>query len=517
MSARISPPTLRALLEHWAERSPGAVAVEDPAGRCVSYRELDALARGIARRLRAVGVRRGDRVGVCLPKSVNSLASLLGILQAGGAYVPVDASAPPERNRTIFADCEARAILTDEPGAAALAGGEASAIPLLVFPGEGAAGIGAPWLAEAAAGADDAAPPAPEDLAYILYTSGSTGRPKGVVHTHASAMSFVRWCAEVFQPRPDDRFSSHAPFHFDLSILDLYVPMTAGARVVLVSEATGKDPHALARTIAERGITVWYSVPSILAILAQYGRLEQQDARALRLVLFAGEVFPVKHLRRLKALWPHPVYYNLYGPTETNVCTYYRIPDAVEEERTAPYPIGAACENCETAVLDEQGRPVATGEEGILHVRAGGPVMQGYWNLPEQTARAFRTDAEGRRWYCTGDVVTCDADGKHVYVGRRDRMVKRRGYRVELGEIEAALYRHPGVREAAVVSRGVEDGVAIWAYLSAQGEPPSIIELKQFCARHLPSYMSPDRFVVLGQLPRTSTDKVDYQALLRSA
>jgi amino acid adenylation domain-containing protein len=511
--------SLAALLENWARRTPGAVAAEDSAGRALAYAGLDALASRIAQRLVERGVAPGDRVGVCLPKSLASFASLLAISKARAAYVPVDFSAPAERNRFIFADCGARVVITDEARAAALAAGDDFAAPLLAFAGDASQGEDAAWLEGASAGFRAGSAASREDLAYILYTSGSTGKPKGVVHTNASALSFVDWAAKLIAPASDDRFSSHAPFHFDLSILDLYAPLTAGARVVLVSEALGKDPHALARFIAERRISVWYSVPSILAVLAQHGKLAQHDYAELRLVLFAGEVFPVKHLRALKKLWTKPAYYNLYGPTETNVCTYFRIPDAIEEARATPFPIGPACENCEALALDDAMQPVPAGSEGMLYVRASGPVMRGYWNLPERDAQAFRETADGRRWYATGDVVVADAAGCFSYVGRRDRMVKRRGYRIELGEIEAVLYRHPAIREAAVVAKSQEDGVAIWAYVtpSAAGAAPSIIELKQFCAKQLLSYMSPDRFVVLERLPRTSTDKVDYQALLKSA
>jgi acyl-coenzyme A synthetase/AMP-(fatty) acid ligase len=230
-------------------------------------------------------------------------------------------------------------------------------------------------------------------------------------------------------------------------------------------------------------------------------------------VLFAGEVFPVKHLREVQRRWPAPAYYNLYGPTETNVCTFARIPSHIPDDRETPYPIGFACEHCTPLVLDGEGHDVPNGAEGLLYM-SGPSVFQGYWNRPEVNDTLF-LQREGRRWYNTGDVVRwSDADG-YLYVGRRDRMVKRRGYRIELGEIERALYLHPGVREAAVIS-GTDDegGVRIVACLSCRdGQRPSIIDLKTFCGSHLPAYMSPDRFAFYERLPRTSTDKVDYQSL----
>jgi acyl-coenzyme A synthetase/AMP-(fatty) acid ligase len=242
--------------------------------------------------------------------------------------------------------------------------------------------------------------------------------------------------------------------------------------------------------------------------------LHEHDYGALRAVLFAGEVFPVKHLRALTQAWPRREYYNLYGPTETNVCTYFRIPPVVPDDRETPYPIGALCENCRGLVLDETNAPVPPGREGLLVIHASGPVMKGYWGDEERTRQSFHVDAAGERWYRTGDVVVEDAEGNYVYRGRRDRMVKRRGYRIELGEIESALYKHPEVREAAAVSSEGPDGVAITAFLSSRsGTKLSVIALKQFCMRHLPAYMVPDRFSFLPSLPRTSTDKVDYQGL----
>jgi amino acid adenylation domain-containing protein len=492
-------------LETSAARWPDRTAVVDPAGWSLTYAELNTQADALAGYLAGRGVQQGDRVGVVLPKSVAAVVSLFGIMKAGAAYVPVDYTAPAERGKGILTDCQVRAVVVDERCRAVVP--EACEVTLVMGPEPG----------ESYEGQTPSSPRALSDLAYILYTSGSTGMPKGVMLTHENAVSFVDWCSSVFEPTEHDRFSSHAPFHFDLSILDIYVSIKHGATLFLISEELGKNPKELAKFIAANRLTVWYSTPSILTLLTQFGSLEAHDASSLRLVLFAGEVFPVKHLREVKRRWPAPVYYNLYGPTETNVCTFARIPEHVPDDRDTPCPIGVACSRCTPLVLDNDGREVAAGDEGLLYI-SGPSVFQGYWNRPDVNSTLF-LDREGLRWYNTGDVVRWDAAEGYLYVGRRDRMVKRRGYRIELGEIERALYLHPHVREAAVISTADQDGgVRIIACLSSHDEQhPSIIEMKTFCGSHLPVYMSPDRFVFLERLPRTSTDKVDYQTLHRES
>jgi acyl-CoA synthetase (AMP-forming)/AMP-acid ligase II len=245
--------------------------------------------------------------------------------------------------------------------------------------------------------------------------------------------------------------------------------------------------------------------------------LQNYDYSNLRTVLFAGEVFPVKHLRALCDLLPKPRYFNLYGPTETNVCTFYEVHPPVPSERTVPYPIGHVCSHLRSRVMDETGADVAKGAEGELCI-AGPGVMKGYWALPDLTQKAFFAGADGERWYRTGDIVNEADGGCYTYRGRRDRMVKRRGYRVELGEIEAGLYRHRGIKEAAVIAIPNEEGMTIVAFLSSHDEKrPSLIELKRFCAENLPLYMVPDKFQWREALPKTSTDKVDYQRLKEMA
>lgn len=511
---------LHEYLERSARQFPDRVAVEEAGSEALTYRELDALADRLAARLAALGVRRGDRVGVCLRKSIDSMATLFGILKAGGGYVPVDPAAPPARSAGIFADAGVRVLVAEEERAVALApeleaAGHSPVV--LALPGVGGGRSLAAALERDGAPAGTSAPAAgttADDLAYILFTSGSTGRPKGVTLTHGNAVSFVDWVVRTFGPTHEDRFSSHAPFHFDLSVLDLYASMAVGAAVVIIGEDLGKDPVKLAALMAEKRLTIWYSTPSVLSLMVQYGHLDQHDLSALRTVFFAGEVFPVRHLRRLTELLPGRRYVNLYGPTETNVCTFHDIPLPIPPDRDRPYPIGVVCDHLQGRVVDETGAALPVGEPGEL-VITGPAVTGGYWNLPDRNAVAYFRDADGTAWYRTGDVVTDPGNGILEFQGRRDRMVKRRGYRVELGEIEAALYRHPAIHEVAVVARqDAEAGVSLTAFVAfREGQKASIIELKRFSSQALLASMIPDVFKPLPALPKTSTDKIDYQKL----
>jgi amino acid adenylation domain-containing protein len=517
-----SPRSLHSLLDHSAQRAPSQTAVvEAGGGGAIDYQSLATLSDRVRDRLRRMGVQPGDRVGLQLRKSIDTVAAIFGIMKAGATYVPVDPGAPPARAAYILNNCAVTAAIVEhrfEPGLRADLDrlGQLPELLVLETTGGGTSLVAALDQSHASDPAPSVATanPGPDDLAYLLYTSGSTGVPKGVMLSQRNALCFVDWCSDVFQPLPSDRFSSHAPFHFDLSILDLYVPIKHAATVVLFGEEAAKDPVRLAELIASERITIWYSAPSILSLMTQHGNLPRHDYTPLRSVLFAGEVFPVKHLRSLKSQWPAPRYYNLYGPTETNVCTYHEIPPDIPEDRTEPYPIGQTCDHYRSRIVDPQGTEVTAGAEGELCINGPG-VMRGYWNLPEQSQRAFFTDAAGEPWYRTGDIVIEDPDGVMRFLGRRDRMVKKRGYRVELGEIEAALYRHPAVKEAAVIATPDEElGVKVKAFLTTRdGNRLSLIELKRFCAGILPLYMVPDAFSFLESLPSTSTGKVDYQRL----
>ncbi len=513
---------LHLLLEASAKAAANQVAFEEADGASIAYGDLDRLANRVRDLLVARDVAPGDRVAIYLRKSIDAVAAIFGVLKAGGAYVPIDPGSPAARAAYILNDCQVRVAFVERDFLPALLteltalGGRVE--PLVLESVGGGAGLAAVIDQASVPFNPDptqSSPGRPDDLAYLLYTSGSTGKPKGVMLSHRAALAFVDWCSEVVVPSSDDRFSSHAPFHFDLSILDLYLPIKHAARVVLIGEDLGKEPLGLAALIAERRLTVWYSTPSILNLLNQFGKLERHDLSHLRVVLFAGEVFPIPQLRTLKARLGVPRYLNLFGPTETNVCTYFELPPGpVPDDRVEPYPIGRACSHYRWRVVDETGADVVIGEEGEL-LMAGPAVMSGYWNLPERNAEAFVVDARGERWYRTGDLVVDHGDGVLLFHGRRDRMVKRRGYRIELGEIEAGLATHPAIGDVAVVA--VPDqasGVRIVAFLVGRvAERPSIVDLKRFCAERLPKYMAPDMFRFVEILPRTSTDKTDYQRL----
>jgi amino acid adenylation domain-containing protein len=481
----------------------------------LSYRELDETANRIASTLRESGVRIGDRVGVHLEKSVRTVASIYGVMRAGAAYVPIDPAAPAARSALIAADCEIKAIISDPGRIQALREVDPSVVAGGICIGEDtpAGFIGWDEVQQRDAVFHEL-PTVDADLAYVLYTSGSTGMPKGVAISHRTSLTFIRWAYNTMGFTSEDVFSSHAPFHFDLSTLDLYGAAAAGAAVSIVPRSAALFPVKLAEWIRAREITVWYSVPSALTMLVRYGNLAEQPLDSVRLLLFAGEVFPIPFLRELMLQVPRARYFNLYGPTETNVCTYHEVTEPPGAE-DPPVPIGRACENTRCDVVDATGSvTTAVGAEGELVVH-GSTVANGYWGDAEKTARGFPKPGT----YRTGDIVSIIREDPATYrfVGRNDHLIKSRGYRIELGEVEVALHRHPQVEECVVVA--VPDellGNRLAAFCIVRGEVPAE-DLKRTCQEHLPAYMVPDTVWLVGALPRTANDKYDRAQLTSRA
>ncbi|MCB9557499.1 MAG: amino acid adenylation domain-containing protein [Deltaproteobacteria bacterium] len=478
-------------------RSPQAMAVIAPNGT-LSYSELDQQAAKLATLLRELGVRPGDRVGIHLAKSTHSVIATQGALRCGAVYVPVDPTAPAQRAWQIISDCQVRMLITDADRLARLPMASAD-FPIQSIVVDGEQGD-ACWedLANVAP-SETAEPRAETDLAYILYTSGSTGTPKGVCISHLNALAYVDWAVASLGATSEDRFSNHAPFHFDLSVLDLYGAFRSGGCVAIIDEASAYQPSKLVEFLYGVKPTIWYSVPSALVMMMEMAGLLERPPPPLKALIFAGEPFPIAQLKRLRTAWSDIPFYNYYGPTETNVCTAARVDQIAEDALSVP--IGVAASGDRAWAVKSDGEVAGVGEEGLLWID-GPTVMLGYWGKPPQ---------EGP--YNTGDVVRVRDDGGFDYVGRRDHMVKLRGHRVELGDVEAAISQHQNVREVATIVKGVGPAAKLVAIVAHRDRKPSLIELKQFCAARLPRYMIPDVVRYRESLPRTGNGKVDRRLL----
>jgi amino acid adenylation domain-containing protein len=475
------------LLEQAATHFPNAAALVFQQ-QTHTYHQLNTAKEKLATTLSQVEIGTGDRVAIYTHKSIDFVVAQFAILKTGAAYLPIDANAPIERNQYIIENCEAKAIILHQTfyqsfkNKYTLVAKLENDLLLLKSTTENLK-------------------KSPPDLAYILYTSGSTGKPKGVMYSNTAALEFINWSSTVFSPQQNDCFSSHAPFHFDLSIFDLFVSIKHGAKLILIEEQIAKQPLLLAQLISEQKISIWYSTPTILNLLATYGKIHKHNYDSLRLVLFAGEVFPINQFHNLYTQWKTPNYYNLYGPTETNVCTYFNIPTAYTS--LSSFPIGKVCEHYESNIIENE-----------LCISGNG-IMLGYWQAEELNTNAFIVDASKKTWYKTGDIVERNATGELIFKGRKDRMVKRNGYRIELPEIEHALYQHPDIIEVAVIATiDEENATIITAFVNCKtAEWQSIIKMKEYCLKYLPVYMIPNNFMFLKSLPQTASNKMDYQKL----
>ncbi|WP_186397487.1 amino acid adenylation domain-containing protein [Stappia sp. TSB10GB4] len=523
--ARIIPRLLEAL----ARQAPEAAAIvfEETTW---TRAELQDFAVRIARALHAGGVRRDDRVAVWLDKSPEAVGALLGVMMADAICVPLDPTGPAPRLAGILQDCEPSMLIssaakTKRLEALVAEGGElppvlvTGGVPLALSPG--AQGI-APMMLEPRGDTAEVVSPPPsrvidEDLAYILYTSGSTGRPKGVMISHRAIVAFSDWAGEYFALQAQDRVASHSPLHFDLSLFDVWTTLAHGACVHLVPQGISFMATDLVRFIAESRVTVWQSVPSVLRMIARQLGDPGPEFDQLRLIFFAGEPYPPAELRDLMSRLPKARYHNIYGATEINDVTCHTLTGLPGD---GPLPIGVPCAHMDVLVLGEAGEVLSEeGAVGELCAR-GSTLAKGYWGDPAMTAAKFVQDPRHDLYpdpiYRTGDLVRIGAGGTLHYVGRRDSQVKIRGFRVNIGEVEEALLRHEGVGEVAVIDELDPQGTrTLTACFIAEREAPDARALKRHCLALLPNYMVPERFVPVDLLPRTSTGKIDRQALRR--
>lgn len=505
-------------------RHPSAPAVRCD-GETLSYAELARRANGLARVLVAVGLTRGNRVAVWLAKSAKVPVAFHGTFAAGGTLVPIDPKSPPDQIVRIIRSTGATHLVTEPERRANVARVLADCPSVRhvigLDPDEGIPLPCLPW-ADVHAGADD---PPPDvslielDPAYILHTSGSTGQPKLILHTHYSAMSFVEWAASEYALTTDDRLTNHSSHHTCFATFDYYAAAHAAATTVLLTPAALMMPGSLSALLERERVTVWYSVPSALVQLSLRGDLDRRDLRTLRWVLFAGETFPAKHLRRLREQLPTARFSHVYGSTEVNVCTFYHLPHGPLPE--GPLPIGRPCWTSATLVADAAMQPVVDGEMGDLFVR-GSTVMSGYWNDPDRNQQVLvrrpgDTALDGV-YFRTGDRARRLPDGNLVFGARADRQVKVRGHRVELDEVEGALESLGSVEEAAVFT--VPDGEGSSAlHAAVVGRAAETLTERELLAQlhdMLPPYALPSQITFLATMPRTPTGKVDVSALVAS-
>ena len=524
-----SAPSMTYLLTHLIEQAAGADP-DHPAlrhrGETLSYGELLGRASALAHALIEDGVRPGDRVGILLQKSFDSAVALYGIMAAGAVYVPLDPGSPVSRIAFVLRDCGITRLVSEDrslPTLHALAEAGASIDSVFgIEDGPDAPFTAVPWREVATR--PTALPEIPtteQDLCYILYTSGSTGTPKGIMHTHRSALAWADVTTAEYGLSSRDIISNYAPLHFDLSTLDYFGGARARATTVIIPEEYTRFPASLASLIADERMTVFYTVPLALVRLAVPGMLDGKDLSHLRLVLFGGEPMPIKHLRQMMSSLPNAQFVNVYGPTETNGCTHYRVP-AVPDERELGLPIGRPYPNVTIRVVDSEGRQVGVGGTGELLVRAP-TLMRGYWARPDlNDAALVNVPGVGGRpdvYHATGDLVSPTEEGDLAFLGRRDRQIKARGNRVELDEVEAVLVDHPLVHEAAVYALPDAEG-SLQPHAEViliPGTTATDKEIRAHAAGALPPYAVPASIAVRDGFPRTSTGKIDRLRLQTDA
>jgi amino acid adenylation domain-containing protein len=510
-----------------AERRPEATAVvwRDQA---TSYGELEQASNRLARALVAIGCRRGDRVGLLLPKSTQALVAMFATLKADCIYVPVDTGNPAARIERFLRLCECRCVLA-EPATTALlqdlvasqALPESARIGWMDRDATIPNGVKTQFSWDQVGSLSDAPLDSRSDLsdpAHILFTSGSTVTPKGVVITHSNVTHFVNWALAYLGMRATDRISCQPALHFDLSTFDIYGSVAAGAQLHLLPPEISLLPHRLAEFIRKSRLTQWFSVPSALVPLATFGVVERDDFPELERLLWCGEKFPMRALIRWMQCLPHVAFINLYGPTEATIASsYYRVCQCPASER-AEIPIGQACDGERLLVLNDQMGRAAAGEIGNLYIGGVG-LSPGYWRDPEKSRDVFKQNPHGThpsdRIYKTGDLARIGDDGMIYLVGRSDSQIKSRGYRIELGEIEVALHATPGVQNAAVVAidTGTDDRVICCAYVPLPGADLPPAALKQQLAKVLPRYMIPARWMPLKRMPLNGNEKTDRTLL----
>ncbi|HYW33542.1 MAG TPA: amino acid adenylation domain-containing protein [Candidatus Bathyarchaeia archaeon] len=476
-------------------------------GGSLSLGELRERMLRLAHWLKAeAAVRPGDRVAICLPKSPEALVAMYGIMASGAAYVPLQFAGPPERLTRILASVEPRLLVTT--GAMAERFDAQDLAPLLkIEPSEDGTGL---EDVLARSGRQSAiADVRPDDVSWVIFTSGSTGEPKGVMLSHRNMAANVDWMQRRDRMTERDLRISHAALHY-IAVFDLLFPMASTVRIFLLGEREAMFPDHVAEAMERERSTVWSSSATALRLLVEHGELERRDLGAMRRMSFYGEPMPIAVLRRLMAALPGTEFSNHYGATEIDNVANFEVPRPLPDDVTA-LPLGRPALHCAVTLRNETGAEVSPGEVGEICV-VSDAVASGYWKDPALTAsKRFGGRPDSFR---TGDLAVLRPDGLLHPIGRKDQMVKIRGHRFDLGEVEAAIKAHPKVRDAAVFALAAAAGqTELRAAVLAGPGAGLASELRSICAARLPAFARPVRILELEQFPLLSTGKIDRQAL----
>jgi len=518
---------LHHMVSRAAAKSPNQVAFTDGKSS-VSYQELDRQSNQLADFLVENGLQVGDRVAVFMPRCTRTAVAVYGILKAGGIFVPVDPGMPAGGVQSLIRNCGIRFLLSSPAKVRKLDQVIASSDTIECVVGAQEASIADngiqlhPWSSIEQCSSEphnaNTSLIVPSQAAYIMYSSGSTGRPKGITHTHASGLAYARLSVDTYDVTPDDVIANHSPINFDMSTFGYFSSCFAGATTLLIPAAYTKAPTSLAKLTAEQKVTIWYSVPLALQQMLATATLDKFDLSSIRWVLYGGEPFPPKHLRALMKKWPWARISNVYGPAEVNQCTYYHVAASyADDDRNLPVPIGKTWNETDGLIIDSSDKVVHDDQPGEL-VICTSTMMLGYWGRPELNNQAFFHYVDGaglpKVYYRTGDLVRRQSDGNLLFLGRDDRQVKVRGYRVELDDIERTLTNHPQVEEAGVY--WILNGPTKEIHATIIVEPDSEaneVNLKRYLNSCLSPYAIPNRIAVVESLPRTSSGKIDRKSL----
>lgn len=493
------------LVDEAAVRFGDNIAFKDAHGE-ISFNELRSQSRIVAAELmEETETGRTKPVMVYLPKSIKSIVSFIGCMYAASPYVPMDYNVPMARFAATAENLCPTAVITDAAGKEKLKN----------------AGIGVKTLLyeELVQGITDDSVidtglrcAADLDAAYIMYTSGSTGTPKGVTISHRAVLDYTKWFTDTFEITKDSIIGMQSAFHFDNSVFDMFAAIYIGCTTVIIPEVLFMYPEKLFDFMEEEQISVIFWVPTVMISVANSGILSERKLNALRLVLFAGEVMPIKQLNEWIAAYPDCKFVNMYGPTEaTDIVLYYVVDREYELNETLP--IGIPCANMKAIILNENNEQCAVGEQGELCIGGSG-ISMGYWNAPEITSKAFIQNPLNSKYhdriYRTGDLVYENGDGNIIFLGRADSQIKLRGNRIELGDIEAAASAIEGIKNCCVMFKAESEQIFLFLETDANIVPRKFnMELKKY----VPAYMVPQKIVSMSAFPHTPSGKIDRQTL----